>query len=686
MTNDDLRFGIEAAKKGEFENAKSHLARAVKNNPNSEEGWLWLGNCLTDTEQRKFCYERVLKINPLNSKAQHELDNIFLSSSISHSEVNSSLSKDTPVTSEEKPEKTNWKSNPLFLRIMGAIAGCFVCGIPFLFIIYSGLLDPLAGTTTYDILDESQLIPPLMISPPTMDSENGYPTSVYPNPQFSADANIRKIRELISQERHAEAIILLDQVIQSSPELDEPYFLRAYCYYALMKRQRSQSEFQDYLGRAMEDIDKAIAIRSDNGDYYMLRQYILVDLASLQDYQANAQHISQYALENAFAALNLGTTLDEYPDRIYVTDLIFVNRCEEALQKLSEMIEQTDRQNPSIGGLYHMQSQAYICMDKVDKAILMVDKSMFNNTNMEWKYELKSRYLYQAGRNNEALQILNELIEEKPSYDGWRYFLRALIYQEMGEREKAEENLILGMANTWSRAGLFSYVKGKMALEDGNIEEGIALLQQAEATLEYLFAPLQKRIQSELKELDSHSLVITPSVMLNVTSIPPMPIRPTARPLQTPVALDTPIVTVTPTPGISYPFNVEESIIVDLETGTGKLTLLPNDYPLLRFQPAEPIPVKEVKSLVVHLFPSSPKNQNPDIQIYFWIPRSGGWRYIAPTWGANPIEQSRDYVLPEGDIFLAIRNWGSETVTFETITVTLVVETFDGAIKTYGQK
>ncbi len=686
MAENHLSLGIEAANNGDLESAKSYFARAVKENPKSEQGWLWLGKCLTDKEQRKYCYEKVLRLNPQNTEAQNELDRLFLSSVTEPPTSGSELVTELPISLDSRERKSDRKSNPRFLGIMGLMAGLCICGIPILFLIYSGLLDPLAKylggsgplvTTPMPILPNSVT--------PTIWESNSF-GSVTQNPPLSVDNSMWQIRNLISQGKHAEAILLLDQVTQSAPQLDEPYFLRAMSYHSLMKQQRSQLEYQDYLDKALADVDKAIAIRPDHGDYYMLRQYLLVDLAGMQNYQVDAEHISEYALENAATALNLGATLDEYPDRIYITDLIFTRRCEEAVQQLQEMIDQTDPNNSSIGGLYHIQSQAYLCLGQVDKAIKMVDKSMFNNINMEWKYELKARYLYQAGRSHEALQLLDKLLEQKPSYDGWRYYLRALIYQEMGERDKAEEDLMMGAGNTWGRVGLFSYVQGKMALEDGNVEKGIALLQEADATLDYLFIPLQKRIQAELEQLGAKPLKLTSSLMLDATSIPTIQARPTARALQTPTFLDTPVVTMTPTPGISLPSNVEEALIADLATGTGKLTLLPNDYPLIRFQPAEPIQVKQVKSLVVHLISASNETTDPDIQIYFWAPRGGGWRYIAPTWGDNPIDQSKDYVLPDGDIFLAIRNWGSETVVLENVTLTLVVETQDGAIKTYGQK
>lgn len=685
MLEDNLVLGIEAAKKGNLEKAKSYLVLAVKEKPKSEEGWLWLGRCLTDKEQRRYCYEKVLRLNPQHLDAQNELDRLFLSNVTEPLTAGPDFLSEMSTSPNAKERKANWKSNPSFLSIMGVIVGLCICGVPLLFLIYSGLLNPLTKSLGANKPTTSTSVAfPLNQVTPTVLGNNGF-TSTPENPPVAVDTNMWQIRNLISQGKHAEAIILLDQVITSAPELDEPYFLRALSYHTLMSQQRSQSEFEDYLNRAMADIDKAIAIRPDNGNYYMLRQYILVDMAGFQNYQVDAQHISEYALENASAALNLGVT-HEYPDRIYVTDLIFTNQCEEAVEQLQKMIDETDLTDASIGGLYHIQSQAYICLGEVNKALEMVDKSMFNNTNMQWKRELKARYLYQAGRKAEALQLLNKLIEEKPNYNGWRYYLRALIYQEMGKREEAEEELMIGSGNTWSHVGLFSYVQGKMALEDGDREGCITLLQEAEATLDYLFVPLQKRIRAELEELGDQPLEIKPSVMLDATFIPTIPARPTARPLQTPVILGTPVVTVTPTPEISLPFNVADSQIVDLGTGTGKLTLLPNDYPLLRFQPAESIPVKQVKSLVVHLIPASNEMRNPDIQIYFWVPRGGGWRYIAPTWGDNPINQAPDYILPEGDIFLAIRNWGKETVVFENVTVTLVIETQDGAIKTYGQK
>ena len=60
MTENFLDLGIQAARRGENEKAVGYLSQAVKGNPASEEGWLWLGYALREPEKRRYCYERVL--------------------------------------------------------------------------------------------------------------------------------------------------------------------------------------------------------------------------------------------------------------------------------------------------------------------------------------------------------------------------------------------------------------------------------------------------------------------------------------------------------------------------------------------------------------------------------------------------------------------------------------------------
>ena len=73
MLENNLELGLQAGKRGDKQKAVAYLSKYVIENPTSEEGWLWLGEYLPDAEKRKYCFERVLKINPENRQARQRL-------------------------------------------------------------------------------------------------------------------------------------------------------------------------------------------------------------------------------------------------------------------------------------------------------------------------------------------------------------------------------------------------------------------------------------------------------------------------------------------------------------------------------------------------------------------------------------------------------------------------------------
>lgn len=68
-----LQAGISAIKSGDRQRAASILAQLVKQHPRSERGWYLLGMCIPAADQRKFCFQRVLTINPGNPDAKKQL-------------------------------------------------------------------------------------------------------------------------------------------------------------------------------------------------------------------------------------------------------------------------------------------------------------------------------------------------------------------------------------------------------------------------------------------------------------------------------------------------------------------------------------------------------------------------------------------------------------------------------------
>ncbi len=68
-----LQAGISSIQSGDREQAASIFAQLIKEYPQSERGWYLLGICLSNSEQREYCFRRVLAINPNNIDAKKQL-------------------------------------------------------------------------------------------------------------------------------------------------------------------------------------------------------------------------------------------------------------------------------------------------------------------------------------------------------------------------------------------------------------------------------------------------------------------------------------------------------------------------------------------------------------------------------------------------------------------------------------
>jgi tetratricopeptide (TPR) repeat protein len=64
-----LEQAVAYIRAGEIEKARSFLIEVLKQNPSNEDAWLWMTKCVVETEQKRYCLERVLKINPQNQYA-----------------------------------------------------------------------------------------------------------------------------------------------------------------------------------------------------------------------------------------------------------------------------------------------------------------------------------------------------------------------------------------------------------------------------------------------------------------------------------------------------------------------------------------------------------------------------------------------------------------------------------------
>jgi hypothetical protein len=243
-----------------------------------------------------------------------------------------------------------------------------------------------------------------------------------------------------------------------------------------------------------------------------------------------------------------------------------------------------------------------------------------------------------------------------------------LISYDEGKLDEARSDLLFGMGQTWGRAGIYSYLQGRLALEEGDPTSAIEHLQFAHASLGPVGTrPLIRRIERELAGLGAAPLTITPQVLIPSTPMPTLASTITPRPMPAGLA---------PTP--------PGTRLVDMTTGTGPLLLRPNDFPSLRFQSSSRLEYDSIESLTIYLVSSSPIGI-PTLQVSPWNPVDGGWGLVdGPVWGANPVDYPERYVTPGGDFFVSVHNWGEQAIQLDNLGVILMVRLKDGSRATFG--
>ena len=91
------------------------------------------------------------------------------------------------------------------------------------------------------------------------------------------------------------------------------------------------------------------------------------------------------------------------------------------------------------------------------------------------------------------------MIDQHPRGGGWRYFLRAAIYYEQGQKDLALQDIETGDMYTWYNVGVYWYVQAKMAFDADDMENYILYLKNTERTLEIGYTPLRQQILEELR-------------------------------------------------------------------------------------------------------------------------------------------------------------------------------------------
>ena len=124
---------------------------------------------------------------------------------------------------------------------------------------------------------------------------------------------------------------------------------------------------------------------------------------------------------------------------------------------------------------------------------------------------------------------------------------------------------------------------------------------------------------------------------------------------------------------------------MDVQTGTGPTTLSAGRQEIFRFQPPEPLSVASALDLVIHL-DAEKTGIAPPLLYELWNPHNRTWTSVEAGWTDTVVLYPGDHVLPEGDVYLSVRNLGSVPFKLNNLSITAVVKTSDGSMAQFGTK
>jgi len=91
-----MRQAVDAIKAGDPEMGKTLLVEALKLDENSEAAWLWMTRCVDEIDLKRECFERVLEINPENTRAIRGLQRLEAASEQAAATADESTPQATP--------------------------------------------------------------------------------------------------------------------------------------------------------------------------------------------------------------------------------------------------------------------------------------------------------------------------------------------------------------------------------------------------------------------------------------------------------------------------------------------------------------------------------------------------------------------------------------------------------------
>lgn len=443
-------------------------------------------------------------------------------------------------------------------------------------------------------------------------------------------------------------------VIEFFPDYGPAYYWRAYQAHCHVRARGDIGEYRKSIYDMLEDINLAIAIDPDaNGDYYALRYEIMSALGSTIHSRVDYEFIATLALSDLETALYLGAGHPILP-RSYVSLLSALGRCEEAIFQANRLQDLILPGEAPSAGVQTMLASAYLCKGQYWPALNAIDTAI-NIMDSEQRRYMRAMINYGLGRLQGSLADLDKIIEERPTYAGYRYLLRALIHYDLGQTDEALDDLQTGYFNTWEYGCAAALVEGLLSLDGNEIADAAEYFTFSEATCPQQSKPVWDRVLRELEKLG-----LDPVDQSSSAVIIPTPSAP-----HTPVDLSREIQ--------PYPPSWEKTYA----SGTGRMKFNYSGHINMHISPRHPVDVAQVLSLTLELEPELlPKD--PNIDLYLFNPTDRIWSMY--PWEGKTIQilYPGRFIYPDGSLFLSTNVDASDYTTIKNVAVNLEIITDDG--------
>jgi tetratricopeptide (TPR) repeat protein len=695
--DDLIAEGLRAYSAGDIPTARGLFSRGVKEDPTSVQGWFWLGRCMEDAEKKRFCYQRALTLDPAFQEARDALDRVQSSPPGEPADFSPVPPASAAPLTSPAVERSS-RRRLLVSGLVGLAAGLLLIGIPLFGMFASGAIglqaranpstpalqaEPSPATPTHALPSPSSTPSATQTRSPTALPTATETLSLALRRQMAAGLYTQAAQEVRGWD-WASAVAVWDEIVTKFPDDPNATYQRALSKDHLSCSTCDYHQFLDLKNSALQDIDRAIALNPGVGDYYFSRYQILSALADALPNRVDRNQLWSIALDNLTASLDLGVSQTWQPEWEVPAVLNKLGRCDEGQKYAMRLAAQTDMSTFDSEDLHHILIDSDICLGLFSQALTEIHRTAQIHGTRELYYK-EALVDYYLGATTEALTVMNDDVLYANPVGARRFHLRALLYDELGEEDQAQEDLSGNYYDiVFEYDGIGDYVDARMALSRGDQEQGIAMLQKSYARLHSSDTTLMKRIARELQRLGVQPIEPVPTFAYPATPLPVFAAQAGDRLSPTPTPTRTftptrqpPTSTVDPNP---LPPNWIDATPVSASVGTGAFELKRGDTPLFHFQPDAPISTVKVRKLVLYLLPTQDKK--PDIYVWFWM--KDGWNNIAPVWGENVIAFPSSVVLRDGGFYFSLVNWGTETVKISNIEFFVSVETTDGAVKTYG--